>query len=155
MPRNRGHGLDRGVREKRGRWQVSVAANGQRTSRTFDNPVLAYACAVEVRQSQIVDRPRGQNRLPMLSYLRADPCSYCGERGPTVAFDHIEPVASGGGSTFENLTACCARCNSQKADTPLLLHLARRNGCYEWRQMGTQMYDRRLGWGPRGASRSY
>lgn len=41
-------------------------------------------------------------------------CAYCDKRGTTV--DHIMPVSRGGRNEWLNTVACCARCNSRKAD---------------------------------------
>ncbi|WP_328395343.1 HNH endonuclease [Nocardia sp. NBC_00416] len=41
-------------------------------------------------------------------------CGYCGDRAHTV--DHIRPRSRGGPNTWENLIACCATCNTGKAD---------------------------------------
>lgn len=153
--RNRGFGLDRGVEPRGNRWQVSVAANGERFSATFDNPVVAYARALEVRQERRLSSrsTRGREAAPMVEYLRHDPCAYCGAKGE--ALDHIEPVKLGGDSTYANLTGSCVSCNYSKSDMPLLLFLARRNGCWEWRQTGVQSYEQRAGWQARGAGRSH
>ena len=41
-------------------------------------------------------------------------CIYCGARADTV--DHLLPQSRGGRNTWENLAACCQRCNHRKAD---------------------------------------
>ena len=41
-------------------------------------------------------------------------CAYCAQRGETV--DHINPKSRGGRDTWENLVACCHKCNNEKAD---------------------------------------
>lgn len=56
--------------------------------------------------------------------LRADPCSYCG--ATTEHIDHIRPLNLGGDSSWDNLTAACASCNSGKRDKPLLAYLLHR-----------------------------
>lgn len=40
-------------------------------------------------------------------------CAYCSSPATTV--DHIHPVSRGGRSTWQNLVACCAKCNAHKA----------------------------------------
>jgi len=67
-----------------------------------------------------------------VAHLRRDPCSYCG--GESEAIDHIEPRAGGGTNHWSNLTAACDSCNGSKSDKPLLIFLAHRNGCWEWRK---------------------
>jgi 5-methylcytosine-specific restriction endonuclease McrA len=41
-------------------------------------------------------------------------CAYCGKPASTV--DHIQPRSRGGAYTWENLVACCLRCNNAKDD---------------------------------------
>lgn len=63
--------------------------------------------------------------LAYSSTLLLDPCSYClSSQSGTI--DHIVPIAIGGNSRWDNLTASCKSCNSSKNDTPLLLFLLRR-----------------------------
>lgn len=42
-------------------------------------------------------------------------CQYCGAR-IELTIDHIIPKSRGGMDTFENLVACCSRCNRTKGD---------------------------------------
>ena len=44
-------------------------------------------------------------------------CVYCGA-GAT-SLDHVHPRSRGGGHTWDNVVACCARCNARKADQTL------------------------------------
>jgi 5-methylcytosine-specific restriction endonuclease McrA len=44
-------------------------------------------------------------------------CAYCGGHATTV--DHVVPRSRGGADTWENLVACCLRCNNAKADRTL------------------------------------
>jgi len=43
-------------------------------------------------------------------------CQYCGRVLPTsdLTFDHVVPVAQGGRKDWENIVACCVRCNRKK-----------------------------------------
>jgi len=41
-------------------------------------------------------------------------CAYCGRSAGTV--DHVLPRSRGGRDTWENLVACCLRCNGAKGD---------------------------------------
>lgn len=61
------------------------------------------------------------NDLEYMEMLLCDPCSYCGREADTI--DHIEPVLSGGSSTWNNLTAACRQCNSRKSTRGLLAFL--------------------------------
>lgn len=41
-------------------------------------------------------------------------CGYCGKSAATI--DHVLPRSRGGRDSWENLVACCVRCNNVKAD---------------------------------------
>ncbi|EPR76386.1 HNH endonuclease family protein [Leifsonia rubra CMS 76R] len=57
-------------------------------------------------------------RLPVSrrGVLRRDAnrCGYCG--GSATTIDHVLPRSRGGGDTWENLVACCLRCNNLKGN---------------------------------------
>ncbi|MEY4312977.1 MAG: hypothetical protein RLZZ319_486 [Actinomycetota bacterium] len=44
-------------------------------------------------------------------------CAYCGKNANTI--DHVQPKSRGGADSWENLVACCVRCNNEKADKTL------------------------------------
>ncbi|BCT75025.1 HNH endonuclease [Sinomonas cyclohexanicum] len=44
----------------------------------------------------------------------AHACAYCGKAAHTV--DHVLPRSRGGADSWENLVACCLRCNNVKGD---------------------------------------
>jgi 5-methylcytosine-specific restriction endonuclease McrA len=44
----------------------------------------------------------------------AQRCAYCGGHASTV--DHVVPRSRGGADSWENLVACCLRCNNDKGD---------------------------------------
>ncbi len=41
-------------------------------------------------------------------------CGYCGKAATTI--DHVLPRSRGGADSWENLVACCLRCNNVKGD---------------------------------------
>jgi 5-methylcytosine-specific restriction endonuclease McrA len=43
-------------------------------------------------------------------------CQYCGHVSRDLTVDHVVPRSMGGGDTWENLVACCRRCNLIKGD---------------------------------------
>src|SRR5919202_6735046 len=58
-------------------------------------------------------------------------CQYCGKHYPPaeLTLDHVHPRSRGGDSTWDNLVACCKRCNHRKGNrTPeeAGMHLLRR-----------------------------
>lgn len=44
-------------------------------------------------------------------------CAYCAKAANTI--DHVQPKSKGGTDSWENLVACCFRCNNQKSDRTL------------------------------------
>lgn len=44
-------------------------------------------------------------------------CAYCQKPADTV--DHVQPRSRGGANSWENLVACCLRCNNLKGDRSL------------------------------------
>ena len=44
-------------------------------------------------------------------------CAYCGKAASTI--DHVVPRSRGGVDSWENLVACCLRCNNAKGDKTL------------------------------------
>lgn len=44
-------------------------------------------------------------------------CAYCHKGANTV--DHVQPKSKGGGDSWENLVACCLKCNNDKGDKTL------------------------------------
>jgi len=86
-----------------------------------DHPVWAAAGAYE-RPSVIVltryVRIPHSRRVPVTrrGVLRRDAqrCGYCGAHASTI--DHVLPRSRGGEDSWENLVACCLRCNNLKGD---------------------------------------
>jgi 5-methylcytosine-specific restriction endonuclease McrA len=60
-------------------------------------------------------------RVPLTrrGVLRRDAhhCAYCGRSANTI--DHVVPKSRGGEESWENLVACCFRCNNVKGDRTL------------------------------------
>ena len=70
-------------------------------------------------------------------------CQYCGrvQGGNALTLDHVMPRSRGGGNTWENLVACCTRCNNLKADrTP--------------EEAGMELLKRPIRFGPHARHRS-
>lgn len=86
-----------------------------------------------------------RNPVSRKGVLRRDnyTCAYCGKFANTI--DHVMPRSRGGQDSWENLVACCLRCNSVKGDrTP--------------EEMGWELRCRPTppavhGWQPRGVER--
>ena len=71
-----------------------------------------------LRMRYCVRRPMPELRLSRHSILARDnyTCQYCGVKGRELTIDHVVPRWVGGGHSWDNLVACCRRCNLKKGD---------------------------------------
>lgn len=93
-------------------------------------------------------RVPGARRVPVTrrGVLRRDAhrCAYCGAGATTI--DHVLPRSRGGADSWENLVACCLRCNNVKSDrTPQEMH---------WELRFTPRQPNGNSWTVRGTERS-
>ncbi|MCH8273685.1 MAG: HNH endonuclease [Armatimonadetes bacterium] len=81
------------------------------SSKDFDAPSV-------IRLRYYVKRPMPVLRLSKHSVLARDAytCQYCGVSSRDLTIDHIIPRRMGGGHNWENVVACCRRCNLRKGD---------------------------------------
>jgi len=92
---------------------------------------LPWPAPSVVRLKYHVKRPLPELKLSRRSIFARDnyTCQYCGVQSRDLTIDHILPKRHGGGLQWDNLVACCRRCNTRKGDK-LLQHsgmkLARR-----------------------------
>ena len=65
-----------------------------------------------------VKRPLPELKLSRRSVFARDnyTCQYCGAGAKELTIDHVVPKRHGGGMHWENLVACCRRCNTKKGD---------------------------------------
>jgi 5-methylcytosine-specific restriction endonuclease McrA len=85
-----------------------------------------YVAPSVLKMRYQVRRPMPQLRLSRHSVLARDQftCQYCGLRARDLTIDHVLPRWAGGPHTWDNLVACCRRCNLKKGDkTPQQAHM--------------------------------
>ncbi len=70
-------------------------------------------------------------------------CAYCSKSANTI--DHVQPKSRGGKDTWENLVACCLKCNNTKGDRTL--------SEIGWTLKSTPRMPQGLAWSVRGAER--
>lgn len=70
-------------------------------------------------------------------------CAYCAKSANTI--DHVQPKSRGGKDTWENLVACCLKCNNAKGDRTL--------SEIGWSLKSTPRMPQGLAWSVRGAER--
>ncbi|MFM6980878.1 MAG: HNH endonuclease [Micrococcales bacterium] len=93
--------------------QMSTDATVHSPSKDFDLPsVILLSRYVRIPSSRMIPVSRR-------GVLRRDAhrCSYCGRSANTI--DHVQPKSRGGKDTWENLVACCLKCNNTKGDKTL------------------------------------
>ncbi len=75
---------------------------------------------VVIRLSTYVRIPRDAHRrkITRRAVFARDrwTCQYCGIEKGTLTVDHVIPRSKGGGSSWDNIVACCAPCNRRKGD---------------------------------------
>ena len=90
------------------------------------NAQLLHACRTHypipsvirlLHYRRIPHRTRALSRKNILMRDRST-CQYCGQTGSMqeLTLDHVVPRSRGGKSCWENLVACCKRCNHRKGD---------------------------------------
>jgi 5-methylcytosine-specific restriction endonuclease McrA len=116
-----------------------------------ENPVFGSSGSW-ARPSVIILRryvriPNGRNvPVSRRGVLRRDAsrCAYCA--APASTIDHIMPRSRGGKDTWENLVACCLKCNNIKGD--------RTPGEMNWRLLLTPRPPHGATWLVRGVERA-
>jgi 5-methylcytosine-specific restriction endonuclease McrA len=83
---------------------------------SVDGETIAAPSVVKLRHH--VKRPLPELKLSRRSVFARDnyTCQYCGSQGKDLTIDHVVPKRHGGGMQWENLVACCRRCNTKKGD---------------------------------------
>ncbi len=79
----------------------------------------AFPVPSVIRLKRFVKRPYRQrvafNRRNL--FKRDDhTCQYCGTRSNDLTLDHVLPRSRGGPTSWDNVVACCKRCNARKRD---------------------------------------
>jgi 5-methylcytosine-specific restriction endonuclease McrA len=81
---------------------------------------VAFSVPSAIRLVVYRRMPRQNRAVSRKSMLLRDRhmCQYCLRAFETkkLTLDHVVPRSRGGGSTWENLVACCLACNNRKAD---------------------------------------
>jgi 5-methylcytosine-specific restriction endonuclease McrA len=89
----------------------------QSTGRSFRSERLELPEPSVVRLAVYVAVPRERtvavNRRTVFA-RDGHRCQYCG--GPAESIDHVVPRSRGGSHSWDNVVACCRRCNSRKED---------------------------------------
>ena len=98
--------------------------------RVLRSPSLIVPVPSVIRLRRYVRRPHRQRvAFNRKNVFRRDDhtCQYCGTRSHDLTLDHVMPRSRGGPTNWENVVACCRRCNALKRDrTPTEARMALR-----------------------------
>lgn len=107
-------------------WQraVTLLCLGKATALEHDEHLILHTPTQEmprptvVRLSYLIRRPIPELKLSRRAVLARDgnTCQYCGHTSRELTIDHVVPREHGGPSSWDNLVACCLRCNNKKAN---------------------------------------
>lgn len=108
------------------------------------SPSQTFAVPSVVRLKRYVRRPMRQRvAFNRKNVFRRDEhtCQYCGLRAGDLTLDHVLPRSRGGPTSWENVVACCRRCNARKRDrTPDEARMSLRRHPYAPRFMFSSAY---------------
>ncbi len=78
----------------------------------------SYDMPSVVKLRSQVKRPLPELKLSRRTIFARDnfTCQYCGITTKDLTIDHVVPRHAGGPATWDNLVACCKRCNIKKGD---------------------------------------
>jgi len=101
-----------------GKADVLHQFEGENVPRLKTDDGLDVPAPSVVRLRYHVKRPLPELKLSRRSIFARDnyTCQYCGLQSRDLTIDHIMPKRHGGGLQWENLVACCRRCNTRKGD---------------------------------------
>ncbi|MDF1521493.1 MAG: HNH endonuclease [Trueperaceae bacterium] len=107
-----------------------LAERVQDGDRVLRSPSAVVPVPSVIRLRRYVRRPHRQRvAFNRKNVFRRDDhtCQYCGVRSHDLTLDHVQPRSRGGPTTWENVVACCRRCNATKRDrTPVEAGMALR-----------------------------
>jgi len=121
---------------------VSLMAKGKvevlhRNGHVVRTGTAEFSAPSVIRLRYYVRRPLPKLRLCRQSVLARDDytCQYCGVKAKDLTIDHVIPRVMGGKHTWDNVVACCRKCNLKKGDK-----LPERAGMKLMRQPGRPRY---------------
>jgi len=97
-----------------------VARAEESSLHTIRSASLVMQAPSVIRLVEYIHVPFERKSLSRKNILLRDhnTCQYCGEVFPPqeLTLDHVIPRSRGGDSNWDNLVACCRRCNNRKGD---------------------------------------
>ncbi|MBL8149550.1 MAG: HNH endonuclease [Blastocatellia bacterium] len=95
-----------------------IARTEERSSHYFHSSSFRVPVPSVIRLLEYIHIPFERKSLSRKNIMLRDhnTCQYCGYTGSPqeLTLDHVFPRARGGDSSWDNLVACCRRCNNRK-----------------------------------------
>ncbi|HND19707.1 MAG TPA: HNH endonuclease [Acidobacteriota bacterium] len=95
-----------------------VARVEEHTEQFLHSPSAVVKAPSVIRLLEYIHIPFERKSLSRRNVLLRDHnrCQYCGHIFPPIelTLDHVVPRSRGGASTWDNLVACCRKCNNRK-----------------------------------------
>ena len=96
-----------------------VAERVEDSDKVLRSPSQVFPVPSVIRLKKFVKRPpRHRVAFNRKNVFRRDDhtCQYCLGKTGDLTLDHVTPRSRGGGTSWENVVACCRRCNAKKRD---------------------------------------
>jgi 5-methylcytosine-specific restriction endonuclease McrA len=104
-----------------------IAERLEDSDRVLRSPSQVFMVPSVIKLKKYVKRPHHQRvAFNRKNVFRRDDntCQYCFIRSGDLTLDHVIPRSRGGDTSWENVVACCHRCNAKKRDrTPEEAHM--------------------------------
>lgn len=121
-----------------------VAERVEDSDRVLRSPRQVFPVPSVIRLRRFVRGPfRQRVAFNRKNVFRRDDhtCQYCTTRTHDLTLDHVMPRSRGGPTSWENVVACCKRCNARKRDrTPEEANMTLRRKPYAPRFMFSSAY---------------
>ncbi|MEM7737923.1 MAG: HNH endonuclease [Deinococcota bacterium] len=96
-----------------------IAERVEDGNQVLRSPSQIFVVPSVIRLKRYIKRPpRHRVAFNRKNVFRRDDhsCQYCGLRSNDLTLDHVLPRSRGGKTSWENVVACCRRCNAKKRD---------------------------------------
>ena len=96
-----------------------VAERVEDSEKVLRSPSQVFPVPSVIRLKKFVKRPpRHRVAFNRKNVFRRDDhmCQYCLVKTGDLTLDHVTPRSRGGATSWENVVACCRRCNAKKRD---------------------------------------
>lgn len=121
-----------------------IAERVEDSDKVLRSPSQIFPVPSVVRLKRFIKRPpRHRVAFNRKNVFRRDDhaCQYCGTKSNDLTLDHVLPRSRGGTTSWENVVACCHRCNAKKRDrTPQEAHMTLKRKPYAPRFMFSSAY---------------